>query len=122
MSGQKKLRFEDLQPHVDMLCDALENRGASPTGVPYNEDVPPFANKYRELLAGIRERRIGYTEMIMCLHNLEVECLKAAGNNQRFRIYKLLHALDFFTKREYNKIYRKGGRAVESINLLNRIQ
>lgn len=103
MSGQKRLKFEDLQPHVDMLCDALENRGASPSGVEYNKEVYPFANKYRELLKGIREKQIGYTLMIMYLHNFEVECLRVVGNNQRFRIYKLLHALDIFMKREYNK-------------------
>lgn len=89
-----------------MLCDALENRGASPTGIPYNDAVPSFANKYRELLAGIRERKIGYTEMIMYLHNYNVECMRATEDNQRYRIFKLLYALDFFIKKEYNKIYK----------------
>jgi hypothetical protein len=101
----KKLRFEDLQPHVDMLCDALENRGASPTGISYNEAVFPFANKYRELLAGIREKKIGYTDMIIYLHNWHFDCMKATGNNQRYRIFKLLVALEFFVKKEFTKIY-----------------
>lgn len=106
MSEQKKLRFEDLQPHVDMLCDALENRGASPTGIAYNDGVSAFANKYRELLIGIRDKKIGYTDVIMYLHNYTVECMRATGNNQRYRIFKLLYALDFFIKKEYNKIHK----------------
>jgi hypothetical protein len=82
---QKHLRFEDLQPHVDMLCDALENKGASPSGLPYADGVSEFANKYRELLTGIREKQIGYTLMFSTLHNLEIQCMKVVGNNQRYR-------------------------------------
>lgn len=100
---QKHLRFEDLQPHVDMLIDALENKGASPSGLPYTDGVSEFANKYRELLTGIREKRIGYTLMFLTLHNLEIECMKVVGNNQRYRIFKILQGLDFFIRKEYNK-------------------
>ena len=49
----KKFTFEDLQPHVDMLCDALENKGASSSGVP-NEQVYHCAQKYRDLLKLVR--------------------------------------------------------------------
>lgn len=108
MAEQKKLKFEDLQPHVDMLCDALENKGASPSGIPYNDGVSDYANKYRELLKGIRERKIGYTEMTLTMHNLEIECLKIVGNNQRYRIFKILYGVAFFVKREYNKVYKEG--------------
>lgn len=94
----------NIQLWVDMLCDALENKGASTSGFEYNNGVTDFANKYRELLTGIREKRIGYTCMIMYLNNYNIECLLAAKDNQRPRIFKILQALDSYTKKEYNKI------------------
>ena len=99
----KKFKFEDLQPHVDMLCDALENRGASSSGVP-NPEVYPFAEMYRELLTRVRENKIGMSDLWNSLRLLEQDCIKATGNNQRHRIAKLVNALDLYIKKEYNRI------------------
>ena len=63
----KKFTFADLQPHVDMLCDALENKGASPSGVPYNDAVYPYAKMYRELLADIRNLKISHESLLNVL-------------------------------------------------------
>ena len=101
----KKLKFEDLQPHVDMLCDALENKGASASGLLYNPKVYPQAQAYRNLLAKIRAKEISGYDLEMMLHTLKAETLEFAGNNQRHRISNLVDALDFFVRKEYNKIY-----------------
>ena len=99
----KKFKFEDLQPHVDMLCDALENRGASSSGIP-NAAVFPFANKYRNVLEKIRNKTIAFEVLIKDLEDLKQGCLEATGNNQRYRINNLVEALDIFILKEYSKI------------------
>ena len=101
----KKLRFEDLQPHVDMLCDALENRGASSSGIPHNKEVYSQAQAYRNLLAKIRAKEILGYELEMILHVLKAETIQLAGNNQTLRIVKIVRALDIFLRKEYNKVY-----------------
>ncbi len=103
MSQAKQLRFEDLQPHVDMLCDALENKGASSSGIP-NPNVYPFAHKYRYVLAQVRERVYTYDELIYDLIVLRVQTLEAAKDNQYNRIGKIVEALDIFITKEYNKV------------------
>ena len=100
----KKLKFEDLQPHVDMLCDALENKGASVSGYPYNKEVYPQANAYRKLLAKIRAKEISGYDLEMMLSVLNRETLEFAGNNQKLRITKIVEALDFFVRKEYNRV------------------
>lgn len=99
----KQLRFEDLQPHVDMLCDALENKGASSSGIPYNDEIYTYAKRYRELLKRIRAREIGYTDMWIQIRQLEDDTTKIA-KNQRHRIAKIVNALGLFLKKEYNKM------------------
>ena len=98
----KKLRYEDLQPHVDMLCDALENKGASPSGIPHNLEVAQNAERYRELLRQIRNKTITFECLIYDLHLLNHQTNQAAGNNQALRISKIVHALDIFIMKEYN--------------------
>jgi hypothetical protein len=98
-----KFKYEDLQPHVDMLCDALENRGASTSGIPYNSEVYECAKKYREILEQVRAKEIGYTNLWICLRQLERDTTKAA-TTQRHRIAKIVNALDFYVKKEYNRI------------------
>lgn len=100
---QKKLRFEDLQPHVDMLCDALENKGASPSGIPHNKEVADNAERYRELLRQIRSKNKSFEDLVYDLHILNHQTLQAAGNNQFLRVEKIVAALDFFIMKEYNK-------------------
>jgi len=99
----KKLKFEDLQPHVDMLCDALENKGASPSGIPHNKEVAENAERYRELLRQIRSKNKTFEDLVYDLHLLNHQTLQAAGNNQFLRIEKIVLALDIFIMKEYNK-------------------
>jgi hypothetical protein len=104
MAEQKKLKFEDLQPHVDMLCDALENKGASPSGIPHNKEVADNAERYREVLRQIRSESITFEDLIYTLHLLNNQTLEAMGNNQSHRIGKIVNALDIFIMKEYNRV------------------
>lgn len=99
----KKLTFEDLQPHVDMLCDALENKGASPSGLSYDSEVYTYAEKYREILQQVRAKEIGYTNMWIELRQLERDTAKVA-KTQRHRIAKIINALALYIKKEYNRV------------------
>jgi hypothetical protein len=99
----KKLTFEDLQPHVDMLCDALENKGASMSGVSYNPEVYECAKKYREILQQVRAKEIGYTNLWIALRQLERDTTSAA-KTQRHRIAKIVNALALYIKKEYNRV------------------
>lgn len=99
----KKLTFDDLQPHVDMLCDALENRGASSSGIP-NEAVYPQAQAYRNVLSKVRSKSITGYDLEMMLHTLANETLALAKNNQYHRIGKIVSALDIYIRKEYNNI------------------
>jgi hypothetical protein len=96
------LKFEDLQPHVDMLCDALENKGASSSGIP-NLNVYPFAHKYRYILAQVREKSYAFDGLLCDLSVLRTQTLEAAKDNQYHRIGKIVEALDIFILKEYNK-------------------
>ena len=98
-----KLRFEDLQPHVDMLCDALENKGASPSGIPHNKEVAENAERYREVLRKIRSKSITFEDLLYDLHLLKHQTKEAAGDNQNHRIGKIVFALDQFIMKEYNR-------------------
>lgn len=97
------LRFEDLQPHVDMLCDALENKGASSSGIPHNKEVIQNADRYREILQQIRQKKISFEDLLYDLHLLKNQTQEAAANNQSYRIGKIAQALDIFIMKEYNK-------------------
>ena len=99
-----KFKFEDLQPHVDMLCDALENKGASSSGVSYNRLVYPQAQAYRHLLAKVRSKEVSEYDVLMILATLKNETLELAGKNQRYRIVKIVEALDIFIRKEYTKV------------------
>ena len=99
----KQLRFEDLQPHVDMLCDALENKGASSSGIPI-ESVYPCAQKYRDLLKLVREKRVDYDAMAYGLVDLREYTLTLTDNHQIHRVTKIVDALDIFIRKEYNKV------------------
>jgi hypothetical protein len=98
------LRFEDLQPHVDMLCDALENKGASSSGIPYDKDVIANANVYRELLRQVRNKETTFENLLYDLMFINHKTREAAKNNQFYRIDKIVTALDIFIMKEYNKV------------------
>ena len=100
----KKFTFADLQPHVDMLCDALENKGASPSGVPYNDAVYPYAKMYRELLADIRNSKISRESLLNVLDSYKQSVLEAAGENQIYRIMQLEEAINVFMIKEFDKV------------------
>ncbi len=100
----KKFTYADLQPHVDMLCDALENKGASPSGIPYNDGVYVYAKMYRELLADIRNVKITRESLLNILDIYRHSVLVAAGNNQTYRITQLVDAINVFMLKEFNKV------------------
>ena len=107
---QKKLKFEDLQPHVDMLCDALENKGASPSGIPHNNQVAENAERYREILRQIRAKNTTFESLLYDLHLLNHQTLEATIGNQEHRVKKIVHGLDIFIMKEYNKVINDHGK------------
>jgi len=104
----KKFTFADLQPHVDMLCDALKNRGASPSGTSYNDAVYMYAKMYKELLNDIRNKKISKESLINVLYDYKHSVIAAAGNNQIYRITKLVDALEIYMFKEFNKVISNG--------------
>jgi hypothetical protein len=97
------IKFEDLQPHVEMLCDALENKGASSSGIPYNQEIYAYAKRYREILQLVRAKEIGYTNLWIELRQLERDTTTAA-KTQRHRIAKIVNALGLNILKEFNKL------------------
>jgi hypothetical protein len=100
MSGQKKLTFADLQPHVEMLCDAVENKGASSSGLSHG--AYECAQLYRNLLQQARDKSITYNQLSFGLYETKMHMLKIAGC-QHYRLSNLADALDIYIKKEYNK-------------------
>jgi hypothetical protein len=100
----QKFKFEDLQPHVDMLCDALENRGASSSGIPHDPFVMKNAQKYRDVLAQVRANTYSFDALLHDLSVLHHLMVHESENNQRHRIHKIVSALDIFILKEYNRI------------------
>lgn len=96
-----KFTFDTIQPYVEMLIDALENRGSSSSGFPYDPNVLCQAELYRKLLARVRENE--KLDISVELKQLHTNTIQVAGNNQIYRIRELLKGLDFFMIREYNK-------------------
>ena len=100
----KKFTYADLQPHVDMLCDALGNKGASPSGIPYNDGVYVYAKMYRELLADIRNLKISRESLLNVLDAYKLSIIEAAGDNQNYRIANLADAVNIFMIKEFDKV------------------
>jgi len=100
---KSKFNFEDLQPHVDMLCDALENRGASQSGSVHDSEIYLYTKKYREILQQVRAKEIGYTNLWIALRQLERDTTSAV-KVQRHRIAKITNALVLYIKKEYNRV------------------
>ncbi len=104
MANTKQLRFEDLQPHVDMLCDALENKGASSSGIPHDKQVVANAEIYREILRRVRNKEITCEDLLFDLSYLNHHTRELAKNNQYYRVDKIVTALDIFIQKEYNRV------------------
>jgi hypothetical protein len=94
------IKFEDLQPHVEMLIDALENRGSSSSGIP-NEKVYTYAAKYREMLADIRNKKVSKYEMNRFLSINHDEIMSVT--NQPHRTEQLLLSLMYYFHKEFMK-------------------
>ena len=95
-----KFRFEDLQPHVEMLIDALENRGASSSGTP-DILVYPYAEKYRSMLQDIREKKVSRYYLDGFLNQNHDEIMKVTV--QKYRVEKLLEAIRTYFYKEFMK-------------------
>lgn len=91
-------RFEDLQPHVEMLIDALENRGASSSGIP-DLLVYPYAQKFREILGQIRSKEIAKYHLDFFLRTNKDEILKVT--TQQYRVEKILDAIQIYFYKEF---------------------
>ena len=93
-------QFKDLQPWVDMLCDALENRGSSSSGTP-DPKVYPYAQKYRDMLQQIRDKKISkyYLDIFLCQTRDEV----IEVTTQRYRVEKICDALQHYFYKEFMK-------------------
>jgi hypothetical protein len=94
------LKFEDLQPHVEMLIDALENKGASSSGTP-DILVYPYAEKYRDMLKQIREKSISKYYLDRFLAETYDEILEVTV--QKHRVENLLLALRVYFYKEFMK-------------------
>lgn len=95
-----KLTYDQLQPWVDMLCDALENRGASSSGM-RDEKVYPYAHKYRDMLQQIREKKIAKCHLDFFLKNTYDQVMNAT--TQPHRIKNILEALQTYFYKEFMK-------------------
>ena len=83
-----------------MLCDAVENRGASSSGLPHN--AYECAQLYRNILENARNKSVSPAQLAFALYETKVYMLKIAGC-QHYRLNLLADALDFYIKKEYNK-------------------
>ena len=93
-------KFNDLQPWVDMLCDALENRGSSSSGIP-DEKVYPYAQKYRDVLQQIREKKMNRYYLDQFLNNTYDEVM--AVTTQPHRVKNILSAIKIYFYKEIMK-------------------
>jgi len=98
-----KFKYEDLQPRVETLIDALENKGACASGLPYNAGVKELAQDYKNMLAQIRSNDITEIFLKLGLNTAKAFALCRSENNQYDRVRKIVEALDFYMMREYNK-------------------
>jgi hypothetical protein len=94
------IKYEDLQPHVDMLIDALENRGASSSGFA-DEKVYPYAQKYRDFLQDVRAREVSRYHLEQFLTKNQDEIMQLT--TQPYRTEQLLGAIRTYFYKEFMK-------------------
>lgn len=92
------LKYNDLQPWVDMLCDALENRGASSSGIP-DALVYPYAEKYRDILKQVRNKSIAKYHLDIFLNTNYNEIMQIT--TQPHRVGCLLQAIKIYFYKEF---------------------
>ena len=93
-----KITYENLQPWVEMLIDALENKGASSSGMP-DILVYPYAEKYREILKEIRSKTISKYYLDRFLDTNYDEIMKVT--TQPYRLEKLLQSIKTYFYKEF---------------------
>ena len=93
-----KITYENLQPWVEMLIDALENKGASSSGMP-DILVYPYAEKYREILKEIRSKTISKYYLDRFLDTNYDEIIKVT--TQPYRLEKLLQSIKTYFYKEF---------------------
>ena len=94
------LQYKDLQPWVDMLIDALENRGSSSSGIP-DLSVYPHAEKFREILQQIREKKISKYHLDQFLNHSYDTII--SQTKQKHRLKCLLEAIKMYFYKEFIK-------------------
>jgi hypothetical protein len=92
------IKYEDLQPHVEMLIDALENKGASSSGIP-DTKVYPYAQKYREILSQIRNKELSKYYLDRFLNSTYDEIMSLT--TQSYRVKCLLAAIKIYFYKEF---------------------
>ena len=92
------LTYDKLQPWVEMLIDAVENKGASSSGIP-NPKVFPYAEKYRELLKQIRNKQLSKYHLETTLRQYQREIKEVS--NQPHRTDDLTEALHTYFIKEF---------------------
>ena len=93
-----KITYENLQPWVEMLIDALENKGASSSGMP-DILVYPYAEKYREILKEIKSKTISKYYLDRFLDTNYDEIIKVT--TQPYRLEKLLQSIKTYFYKEF---------------------
>lgn len=94
------IKYENLQPWVEMLIDALENRGSSSSGIP-DVKVYPYANNYRIMLSNIRNKKVGKVGIDFFLDNTYNEIM--AVTVQKHRVHNLLTAIKEYFYKEHKQ-------------------
>jgi hypothetical protein len=94
------ITYDKLQPWVEMLIDALQNRGGSSSGMP-DIKVYPYADKYREMLQQIREKKIARYYLDRFLNSNYDEIM--AVTTQPYRLKCLLEAIRIYFYKEFMK-------------------
>lgn len=95
-----KLTYDKLQPWVDMLCDSLENCGASSSGIP-DVKVYPYAQKYRDMLQTIRDKKISKYHLDEFLNKTYDEVMSVT--TQPHRVKNILDAIKSYFYKEFMK-------------------
>lgn len=83
-----------------MLIDALENKGSSSSGLS-NENVYPYAEKYREFLVQVRNKKVARYHLDRFLNTNYDEIMSLT--NQHYRTKQLLNALRTYFYKEFMK-------------------
>ena len=112
--SQKKFTVDDLQPWVDMLCDAIENTGASSSG--YDHGAYACAYMYRDLLQKVREGKFSEDALKGHLYNFRSWMFKLSDPRQQYRLKHLADALDTYITREWQNNIRTPKDLTEWLN------